>query len=174
MRRPREDFRRLIQKRPRLGCVLTVAGYAVGIPLAMMPGTWSHLLAAVCVASSVAAFFPLRAYTTNVHHDRVLGSTYKKEDRRISNGQKFDDYEARLSSRTDHLSFWTLGCLMITGLVYAMVALALDLWVPDNVRQLGWIVFAVSSLMFGLPTVLAAWIYKDDHDLQYSALEDVE
>jgi hypothetical protein len=161
-------------RRPRVGCVLACGSYLVGTPLAMLGKPFLYLLASGLLVVMVAAYRPLRVYVHDLDHDRVLGRDYKQGDRQISTGEKLHEYEERLVKRAVDPTRWVVGGLAAFGVWYAMLALWLGLWLPHTTGQLGWLMGGIVATTLGLPTVIMAWIYKDDFDLPWSALEDDE
>jgi hypothetical protein len=174
LRTPRRRFHELILRRPKLGCVLACGSYAVGTPMMMSDNPFLHLLAVGLLVVMAAAYQPLRAYVEDLDHDRVFARNYKLEDRKISTKMKLDDYEARLVKRALSVSHWLIGGLFALSVWYVMPALWLGLWLPNEPNQLTWLVLGIAALTVGSPTVIMAWIYKDDSEREWSVFEDAE
>jgi len=152
--------------------LLALGSYVVATPMAMSESPFLHLLAVGMVAVMVAAYQPLRTYVEDLDHDRFFGRDYKEEDRLISTGRRLDDYEARLIKRALGASRYIVGGLFALGIWYQMLARWLGLWLPHTTNQWGWLMVGVVALTLGLPTVIMAWIYRDDFDRPWPAFED--
>lgn len=157
-----------------MGCALACGSYVIGTPMMMSDDPLLHLLAVGLLATMIAAYQPLRAYVEDLDHDRFFGRNYKEEDRRLSTGRRLDDYEARLIKRALGASRWLVGGLSALGLWYGGLAQWLGLWMPGTVNQWMWLMFGVVASTMGLPTVVMAWIYKDDFDRPWTVFEDTE
>lgn len=171
---PSRRFHELILRRPKLGCVLACGSYAAGTPMMMSGNPFLHLSAVGMLVVMAAAYQPLRAYVQDLDHDRLFARNYKVEDRKISTNIELDYYEARLVKRALSVSHWLVGGLFALSVWYVMPALWLGLWLPREPTQLTWLVLGITALTVGLPTVIMAWIYKDDSDREWPAFEDDE
>lgn len=169
---PRRQFHEFILRRPRSGCALACGSYVVGTPMMMSDNLFLHLLAVCMLVAMAAAYQPLRAYVQDLDHDRLFARNYKVEDRKISTNIELDYYEARLVKRALSVSRWLIGGLSALGVWYVIPALWLGLWLPSEPNQLTWLVLGIAALTVGLPTVIMAWIYKDDSDREWPAFED--
>jgi hypothetical protein len=170
--RSRNGFRRLILRRPRLGCLLACGSYLLGTPLTMSGNPFLQLLAYGLLLLMVAAYQSLREYIEDPDHDRLLSRSYKEEDRRLSVDRELDDYESRLVKRGQTLARWIFGSIVTFAIWYQMLAQWQGFWMPSTPHQWVWFLFGAVALTWGLPTVIMAWIYKDDWNLPYPAWED--
>lgn len=115
------------------------------------------LLVPVLFAVSVAAYVPLSAYLRRMDHQRA-GNKLLAVDREM------DAHEAELLRETLDKARHIQGLVLIAGVMYSAYASTQGWRLPETMQGWGAIVFAVAWLLiYSLPTVVAAWIDRDDH-----------
>ena len=164
----------LIFRRPRLGCGLALAGWLSFLGFSTLDSPGWQLLGLTCVAAAIMAYLPLRAYTHNLDHDRIEGRNYKYEYREMSTGTPLGEYDERLTKWALDKTRWALGGVLVSSLGYGMLATQFNLWAPQTPTQWNSIILAAILLIYGLPTVFMALVYRRDYDMEWPAWEDVD
>ena len=126
------------------------------------------LLVPVLFAISVAAYVPLSAYLRRMDHQRA-GSKLLAVDREM------DVHEAELLRETLDKARHIQGLVLIAGVLYSAYSSTQGWPLPETMEGWGAIVFAVAWLLiYSLPTVVAAWIDRDDHLDELPDFEDLD
>lgn len=73
---------------------------------------------------------------------------------------------------------WVQGAVLVAGLYYLMIAGRLGWWLPqENFTLEQWslaIIMIFWLFVYSLPTVVAAWIDRDGHRLEYPRFDDLD
>lgn len=126
------------------------------------------LLVPALFAASGAAYVPLSAYLRRMDHHRA-GKKLLAVDREM------DSHEADLLRETLDIVRRLQGVVLIGGAMYSMYASTRGWPLPETVPGWGAIIFVLAWLfVYSLPTVVAAWIDRDDHLIEYPAFEDLD
>lgn len=144
-------WRQLLGSLVQASCL---SGVAVFYLLADSP--WV-LLTPALFALSGAAYIPLSAYLKRMAHHRA-------DDKLIAVGRRMDGHEKDLFGRAQDNAQRIQGIVAIAGILYIAYATTYDWRLPETIGGWGPIIFAVCWLyVYSLPTVIAAWIDREDH-----------
>lgn len=147
----RRSWRRILGALVHASCLSGVAVFYLSSE------SYWVLLAPVLFAVSIAAYVPLSAYLRRLDHQRA-------GNRLLAVNREMDVHEAELLREAMDNARHIQGFVLIAGVLYSAYASTQGWRLPETMEGWGAIVFAVAWLfVYTLPTVVAAWIDRDDH-----------
>lgn len=167
-----ERFKDLGRGRRRLLCVaLHFFGLAAVLSIVSVGYPWWPLLGVGLCGLSAISYLPLSVYLQGLDHHRV-------GEKMLLRGGRLDEHESVLLRETLDRVRWIQGAVLVAGLYYLTIAGRLGWWLPqENFTLEQWsltiiVIFWLS--VYSLPTVVAAWIDRDDHGLEYPCFDDLD
>ncbi len=168
-----DRFQELSRNQRRVLCCVAYGCFAAASPMGLFGSPLLRLISVVAMGFSIAAYIPLRNYLEDLHNT-VLARDYEDDDKLLKSKRELDEKEQRLRTRSLYRAYLLLAAVLAGSWWYFGTAEWLGWWKPNARYEWTWLFLGVVWVTCTLPTVIAAWIEKGEHNLPYPVWEDDE